>query len=117
MAMSRKNGKSFSTILTSSIKKYFQGKYTTDASVFDELFTHLEGVAMSKEEKYYLSRILRLLFLGQLVGLHSLNAVLTRFGILSSREQTCYKKMCEKLSNNVFHQLFEFFLRRKFRRF
>jgi hypothetical protein len=115
MAMSSKNGKNFSTILSSLVKKYFHGKYTTDVSVIDKLSTQLEGVELSKEDRCYLSRVLRLFFLGQLVGLHSLHAILTRFEIISSREQTCYKKMCKKLSNNTFHKIFEFFFEEEIR--
>jgi hypothetical protein len=116
MAMNCKNGKSFSTIVSSVVKKYFHGKYTTDVSVFAELSTQLEGVVLSKDDRYYLSRILRLFFLGQLVGLHSLHAILTRFGILSSREQTSYKSICEKLSNKVVHQIFNFFFEAEIRK-
>ena len=105
--MSRKDDKNFRLILSSVVKKYFQGKYTEEVSVFDVISTKLDGVDMSKADKDNLSRILQLFFLGQLTGLQSLNAILTHFGIHSSKEQVRYKDLCNRLSNKAFHQIFE----------
>jgi hypothetical protein len=105
--MSHKNNKNFRQILSSVVKKYFQGKFTDKVSVFETLSKELDGVAMSKQDAHDLSRMLRLFFVGQVAGLQSLNMILVYFGIKSSGEQTRYKKMSKRLSNEVFHQIFE----------
>jgi len=51
---------------------------------------------------------MELFFAGQLVGLPTLNSILTRYEITSNNHQKRYNKIHEKLSNKILIEIFEF---------
>jgi hypothetical protein len=51
---------------------------------------------------------LSIFYLGQLVGLPTLNSILVHLGITSNTVQNNYAKLCKRLSNNTIHQIFEY---------
>ena len=58
---------------------------------------------------------MRLFFLGQIVGLPTLHSILTRFGITSNNAQIKYQQLCQRLSNDNLHAMFEFVLEQQLR--
>lgn len=100
--------KNFEQLLSSIVKKYFAGKYEQNISVFDVLKEHISGIELSEKDRVDLQKLMRLFFLGQIVGLPNLHSILERFGIKSNSQQIKYKKICKKLSNNKLHEIFEF---------
>jgi hypothetical protein len=77
-------------------------------TVFDDITSRLSDIDLSAKELSHLQKLLRLFLLGQIVGLPSMNSILTRFGIKSNCEQIHYKSLCNKLSNNNLHDIFEY---------
>lgn len=61
--------------------------------------------------------MLRIFFLGQLLGLPTLKSILTRFEIKSNKHQIDYNKICKKLSNKdlllIFENYFEYIISSK----
>jgi hypothetical protein len=55
-----------------------------------------------------LKKIMTLFFLGQLVGLPTLQSILTKFEIASNGHQIKYKKLCRNLTNNKLRLIFEY---------
>ena len=51
---------------------------------------------------------MELFLIGQLVGLPTLNAILTRYGITSNNYQKKHKSIHEELSNRILRDIFEF---------
>ena len=99
----KKNGK----ILATLVKNYFQDIYTEHFTVFDDLEVKLGIRDFNQAEENELKRLVSLFFLGQLVGLPTLNSILVKYGISNGRHQRNYKKICEKLSPSVLKGIFE----------
>ena len=106
--MNHNDKKNFEQILSRIVKKYFSGKYEQAISVFGVLDEHITGMELSEKDRVELQKLMRLFFLGQIVGLPNLHSILERFGIKSNSKQIKYKKLCKKLSNNKLHEIFEF---------
>lgn len=45
-------------------------------------------------------------FLGQIIGLPTLNSILQHYGIKSNSHQICYKNLCKSLTNKNIHDIF-----------
>ena len=82
-------------------------------NVFDRLSADIENIEMRVSETAQLKKLMRLFFLGQIVGLPTLHSILNRFEIKSNNEQIKYKKLCKSLSNNKIHAIFEFVFERQ----
>jgi hypothetical protein len=96
-------------ILSLVTKKYFAGKYEASLNIFDELPQLLPPTSdFTQAQSNQLKKLLRIFYLGQLVGLPTLNTILQRFEIKSNKEQVNYNKLCKKLSNSLIHQIFEY---------
>lgn len=89
------------------VKKYFQGIYSRDVSVFKVLSVQLEGHQLSSKELSSLEKLLQVFFLGQLIGLPTLRSILVQCGIGSNKWQLSYRNICKKLSINKIRELFE----------
>lgn len=100
--------KNFQQIVSSIVKKYFSGKYEQDISIFSILTEQLSNIELTVQDKLELQQLMRLFFLGQIVGLPNLHSILERFEIKSNNRQIKYKQLCKKLSNNKLHEIFEF---------
>ena len=85
--------------------KYFKGHYksSTDLIGAFEAFELEQDVALSLD----LEKLLQLLFLGQLVGLQTLNSILIKFGISSNYRQIKYRMLCNRLTNSKMRHIFE----------
>lgn len=77
-------------------------------NVLDSLQDSLEGINLSAAQKQELQKMQGIFFLGQLVGLPTLQSTLTKFGIQSNGLQVKYKKLCKALSINKIRSIFEF---------
>jgi hypothetical protein len=86
--------------------KYFKGHYksSTDLIGAFEALELEQDVALSLD----LEKFLQLLFLGQLVGLPTLNSILIKFGISSNYRQIKYKMLCNRLTNSKMRHIFEY---------
>jgi hypothetical protein len=101
--------KKFGQILSEVTKKYFAGAYECSLNVFDELPKLLSPTSnFTEAQSEQLKKMLRIFYLGQLVGLPTLHSIFQRFEITSNKEQINYSKLCKQLSNNIIHQVFEY---------
>jgi hypothetical protein len=72
------------------------------------LSEQIADLELTASEAAQLKKLMRLFFLGQIVGLPTLHSILNRLEIKSNNEQIKYKKLCKSLSNNKIHAIFEF---------
>jgi hypothetical protein len=72
------------------------------------LQSSLEDVVLNEAQERELQKMQAIFFLGQLVGLPTLQSILTKFGIQSNGLQVKYKKLCKALSINKMRSIFEF---------
>lgn len=93
--------------MSNLVKKYFKGDYCGHASIFSSLSDELDSLTLSTQQLGELEKLLQVFFLGQLVGLPTLQAMLTKFGIKSNHRQYQYKKLCKALSISKIRMLFE----------
>lgn len=100
--------KNFQQIVSSIVKKYFSGRYEQDLSIFPTLTEQLSNIELTVQDNLERQQLMRLFFLGQIVGLPNLHSILERFEIKSNNRQIKYKRLCKKLSNNKLHEIFEF---------
>lgn len=77
-------------------------------NVLDNLQSSFEGITLSEAQKVELQKMQKIFFLGQLVGLPTLQSILTKFDIQSNGTQVKYKKLCKSLSINKIRLIFEF---------
>lgn len=73
----------------------------------DSLQGSFEGITLSESQKVTLQKMQHLFFLGQLVGLPTLQSILTKLGIQSNGMQVKYKKLCKALSIHKLRGIFE----------
>ena len=76
--------------------------------VLDSLHSRFEAAVLSESQKRVLQKMQGIFFLGQLVGLPTLQSILTKFGIQSNGLQVNYKKLCKDLSIHKIRSIFEF---------
>ena len=69
--------------------------------------TELSELTLSPKELAQLRKLLSVFFLGQIVGLPTLNSILSKFEIKSNNYQVCYKKLCKKLSVSALQKIFD----------
>lgn len=72
------------------------------------LQSSLADEVLSEAQERELQKMQAIFFLGQLVGLPTLQSILTKFGIQSNGLQVKYKKLCKALSINKIRSIFEF---------
>lgn len=77
-------------------------------NVISSLQSSLEDVVLNEAQERELQKMQAIFFLGQLVGLPTLQSILTKFGIQSNGLQVKYKKLCKALSINKMRSIFEF---------
>lgn len=93
--------KEFQKAVKKIIKKYFQGELAWSLSSLESL----SGVTF--EQKGQLNKILSLFFLGQLLDLPTLNAILLAHGIKSNFIQIKLNELCKSLTNSKLKDIFE----------
>lgn len=76
--------------------------------MFDDLHYILAPTTASKKDLAFLKKMLRVFFLGQLVGLPTLKSILTRLEIKSNKSQIDFTKLCKKLSGNKIRLFFQY---------
>ncbi len=94
-------------IIAEIVKNYFKEVYTESFSVFDDLENKLGTRDFNEKEEQQLKRLVSLFFLGQLVGLPTLNSILENYGISNGKHQRNHNKICKKLSLSTFKVIFE----------
>ena len=94
-------------IIAEIVKNYFKEVYTESFSVFDDLENKLGVRDFNEKEEEQLKRLVSLFFLGQLVGLPTLNSILENYGISNGKHQRNHNKICKKLSLSTFKVIFE----------
>ena len=94
-------------IIAEIVKNYFKEVYTESFSVFDDLENKLGTRDFNEKEEEQLKRLVSLFFLGQLVGLPTLNSILENYGISNGKHQRNHNKICKKLSLSTFKVIFE----------
>lgn len=67
-----------------------------------------EGMDLKPAQEHLLQKMHSLFFLGQLLGLPTLQSILTKFGIQSNGLQVKYKKLCKQLSLNKIRRMYDF---------
>ena len=95
--------KNFSKALQRVVRTYFQGQFETS---FSGLMS-LESEIVSYEQSRSFRRILSIFYLGQLLDLPSLNAILLAHGIRSTTAQLRFNDLCKSLTNNKIRLIFE----------
>lgn len=85
-----------------------EGHFQNDLNIFDELQKRIDTKDCTKEQLSTLRKFMELFLVGQLVGLPTLNAILTRYGIISNNHQKKYKSIHKNLSNKILIKIFEF---------
>jgi hypothetical protein len=101
--MIKHNSERFNRRLQKCVQSYFQGH-------FEQSLSHLRGLdssTLTPTDAVYLERFMGIFYLGQLLDLPSLHAILSAHGIESNCHQVHYKKLCKKLTNNKFRLIFE----------
>jgi hypothetical protein len=76
-----------------------------------------EGLDLKPSQDQLLQKMHHLFFLGHLVGLPTLQNILTKFGIRSNGLQVKYKKLCKQLSLNKIRRMYEFVFESQFESF
>lgn len=76
--------------------------------MFDALEQLPPKETCTKKDLNELDKFLRLVFLGQITGLPTLNSILKHLGITSNSRQIKYSKLCRKLTRKTIRSLFEF---------
>lgn len=85
-----------------------EGHFQKDLNVFDELQKRIDTKDCTKKQLSTLRKFMELFLVGQLVGLPTLNAILTRYEIISNNHQKKYKSIHKNLSNKILRKIFEF---------
>ena len=67
----------------------------------------LKDFPLSPEEVRSLQKVMKVLFLGQVVGLPTMNSILEKYELRNNQHKVCYKKICKKLSINEINRLFD----------
>ena len=93
--------------MSNLVKKYFKGDYCGNVSVFSSLSKELDSLNLNAQQLGQLEKLIQVFFLGQLVGLPTLQAMMTKFSISSNHRQVQYKKLCKDLSISKIRILFE----------
>ena len=101
--ITKKNRKTLALL----VKNYFKGVYENDFTVFDDIEEKLGIRDFNQAEERELKRLISLFFLGQLVGLPTLNSILVKYGFSNGRHQRNYTRICKKLSSSVIKGIFE----------
>lgn len=73
------------------------------------LFYIVSPEELTKKDIVFLKKMMRVFFLGQLMGLPTLKSILTRIQKKSNNSQINYTKLCKKMSNNRLRMIFEFY--------
>lgn len=98
--------KNFSKKLKTLVNEYFTGQFSDSQSLLERLDNTLQIDKLSTEQQATLRKLLSIFFLGQLIGLPSLNSILEFHAIKSNHHQIDYRKLCKTLSNSQIHSIF-----------
>jgi hypothetical protein len=99
--------KKFPRVVSKIVKKYFLGEYESDLSVFSAVQKDLKDVSFGKKECLQLQKLLRIFFIGQLVGLPTMNSILEAQGLKNKNHQYEYRILCKKLSISTLQKIFD----------
>jgi hypothetical protein len=88
------------------VKKYFKG-HLSDSTDFKSAFQCLD-LANEPNQFTELEKLLQILFLGQIVGLPTLNSILLKFSIVSNSRQIKYNRLCKSLTESKMRKIFEY---------
>jgi hypothetical protein len=62
---------------------------------------------LTEQDAAQLRKLLSIFYLGQVIGLPTLHSILQQYAISSNKHQIDYKDLCNKLTNNTIHKIFE----------
>lgn len=93
--------KEFQKKVKKLIKKYFAGEFSQSLSSLETLS------GLTRQQKGQLKKIISLFFLGQLLDLPTLNAILLAHGSKSNLFQIKLNKLCKSLTNSKLRDIFE----------
>ena len=99
--------KNFRRVVSPLVQKYFQGTFEECLSVFEVVQNELNAVVFTPVEGRQLQKLLRIFYLGQLLGLPTLHSILRQYDICSNKHQIDYTELCNKLTHSVLHKIFE----------
>ncbi len=86
------------------VQKYFRGAFEAGLNIFEIVQQELESLNFTDEESRHLKKLLKIFFLGQLIGLPTLHSILSQYDITSNKHQIDYVKLCNKLTHNELHK-------------
>lgn len=75
--------------------------------VFESVEQELSAIYLTEKELRQLQKLLSIFFLGQVVGLPTMNSILIKYEIKSNNHQVCYKKLCKKLIVSKLQKIFD----------
>ena len=89
-------------------KKYFKGQFEKDLNILYTFQATFSNTPLDELDRLQFQKMQSIFFIGQLVGLPTLQSILTKFDIQSNNLQINYKKLCNKLSINKIRKMFEY---------
>ena len=98
--------KTFSKKLNKTVNDYFNDKFYNSLDLLSDLDEFVESNRLTPTQQADLRKLLSIFFLGQIIGLPTLNSVLQYHGIKSNSHQICYKNLCNSLKNKDIHHIF-----------
>lgn len=95
-------------LLQKITKNYFLGKFENNTAALFKAIDKIntEGNLSYKDIKN-LEKLFSIFFLGHLIGLPTLNAILESFNIISNNLQINYKKICKKVTQSNLLKMYE----------
>jgi hypothetical protein len=89
-------------------KKYFKGRFEKDLNILSTFQATFSDTPLDELDRLQFQKMQSIFFIGQLVGLPTLQSILTKFGIQSNSLQIRYTKLCNRLSINKIRKMFEY---------
>lgn len=94
--------------VVSLTKKYFKTQFSDISDDFNSAFSNLDISKLNDSDKLLFEKMNAVFFLGQLVGLPTLQSILTKFGVTSTGLQINFKKLYKKITTDKLRLIFEF---------
>jgi hypothetical protein len=94
---------SFRSLLLKSVKAFFKNNFEKS----DQIIKQIISDDLAKDELWELHQFHMIFFLGQLLGLHTLNSILEIHQVPSNSVQIQYTKLCKALTNMKLSIIYE----------
>jgi hypothetical protein len=79
-----------------------------ESAEFAGIVQLVEGSGMCVEENRDFQHLMQIFFLGELIGLPTLNSILAKFDIKSNLRQIKYKQLCKRLTLSKIRKMYEY---------